>query len=70
VLHLAFSGWHDGIDFDVSSFGASESVPNLNSLVPTLQSPAESSKNRNRMTVPFGAAAPRVADQVKDLLQL
>jgi hypothetical protein len=70
VLHLAFSGWHKGIDFDVSSFGASESVPNLDSLLPILQSPTESGQNTQKMTVPFGAAAPRVAAQVKELLQL
>ena len=69
VLHLAFSSWHHGIDFDLSSFGTSESVANLDLLIPILDSPAESGQNMRKMTVPQGAAAPRVADQVKALLR-
>ena len=68
VLHLAFSGWVKNIDFDLSSFGPSESVPDLDALVPILQRATESGKNIRKMTVPSGPAAPRVAAQVLSLL--
>jgi hypothetical protein len=68
VLHLSFSGWVKNIDFDLSSFGPSESVPDLAALVPMLQRATEPGENIRKMTVPCGPAAPRVAAQVLSLL--
>lgn len=69
VLHLSFSNWVKHIDFDLSSFGPSESVPDLDSLVPILEGRTISGENKRVMTVPAGAAAPRVASEVMKLLQ-
>lgn len=68
VLHLQFSQWAANLDFDLSSFGASEAVPGLDSLVPMIEA-SEQELAGSKMTVPDGPAAPRVAAQVMGLLE-
>ena len=68
VLHLGFSDWVKNVDFDLSSLGPSQCVPDLDSLVPILQNPPNPDENIRKMRVPVGPAAPRVAAQVLALL--
>lgn len=68
VLNLAFSGWVKSVDFDLSSFGLSESVPDLESMIPMIQNPAQPTSNLRKMKIPAGPAAPRVAAEILALL--
>ena len=68
TLHLGFSDWVKNVDFDLSSLGPSQCVPDLDSLLPILQNPPDVDENIRKMSVPLGPAAPRVAAQVLALL--
>lgn len=67
VLHLEFSKWVQNVDFDLSSFGLSEGVPTLDDLVATLDASTPTSGGQ-KMSVPAGPSAGRVAAQVVALL--
>ena len=69
VLSLGFSGWPQAYNFDLSSFGSSEVVPNLESLISVILKSKETSESIRRVNFPIGAAAPKVARQVLRLLR-
>ena len=68
VLRLAFSAWPEIYNFDLSSFGPSEEVPDLASLVAVIQKRSETAAATNKTDWPTGPATPRVAERVLSLL--